>query len=94
MVHGKIAWDGTKWGQEVFFPTNSDIANVLGRTDLDFKKFHVFPFFGSHISGFSGSQISKNLAWAGPGLGLGPGGPSGGPGEPSGGSSGGPAAQA
>ena len=32
----KIAWDGPKWGQEDFFPTNPDLANILGRTDLNF----------------------------------------------------------
>ena len=72
--------------------------------DLDFENFFFPPFFGSQISGFPGSQISKiqpgpSRVWA---LGLGPwalgrvgprgpGGPSGGSlGGPSGGSSGGP----
>ena len=32
----KIAWDGPKWGQEDFVPTNPDLANMLGRRDLDF----------------------------------------------------------
>ena len=38
----KIAWDGTKWGQEVFCPTNADLANILGRTDFDFENFYFF----------------------------------------------------
>ena len=36
----KMAWDGPKWGQEDFFPTNPDLADILGRTDLDFETFH------------------------------------------------------
>ena len=35
----KMAWDGPKWGQEDFFPTISDLANILGRTDLGFEIF-------------------------------------------------------
>ena len=27
---GKIAWDGPKWGREVFFPTNPHLADILG----------------------------------------------------------------
>ena len=34
----KMAWDGPKWGQEDFFLTNPDLANILGRTDLEFEK--------------------------------------------------------
>ena len=63
----KMASDGPKWGQEDFFPTNPDLADILGRTDLDFENKHVF-YFGSQISGFPGSQISK--IWV---AGLGPG---------------------
>ena len=33
----KMASDGPKWGQEVFFPTNPDLADMLGRMDLDFE---------------------------------------------------------
>ena len=33
----KMAWDGPKWGREDFFPTNPDLANMLGRTDLIFE---------------------------------------------------------
>ena len=38
----KIAWDGPKYGQEDFFPTNPDLANILGRTDLDFEDFFFY----------------------------------------------------
>ena len=52
-------------GPGYFFPTNPDLANILGDTDFDFENFH-FDFFGSQISRFP-------EAWAGlgPGLGLG-----------------------
>ena len=33
----KIAWDGPKWGREVLFPANPDLADILGRTDFDFE---------------------------------------------------------
>ena len=32
--------------QGVFFPTNPDLANILGRTDFDFDNFHWFDFVG------------------------------------------------
>ena len=32
-----------------FFPTNPDLADILGRMDFDFEIF--FDFFGSQISG-------------------------------------------
>ena len=37
-------------------PTNPDLADILGRMDLDFENFHVFVFFGSQISGFPSPQ--------------------------------------
>ena len=45
--------DGPKWGQEDFFPTNPDLADILGRTDFDFENFYFFDFVGP-----------KFLAWA------------------------------
>ena len=35
----KMAPGGPKWGQEMLFPTNPDLADILGRTDLDFEIF-------------------------------------------------------
>ena len=87
----KMASDGPKWGQEDFFPTNPDLADILGDTDFDFDNV-VFGFFGIQNFQISRFQISKvpeiwlgGLGRAGPGLGqagpslagLGPGGPSG-----------------
>ena len=33
----KVARDGPKWGQEDFFPTNPDLADIFGRMDFDFE---------------------------------------------------------
>ena len=61
-VHGKIASDGPKWGQEDFFPTNPDLADILGDMDFDFENFYFLDFLGP-----------KFPAWAHPlGPGLGP----------------------
>ena len=63
-------WEnGMKWGWEVIFSANPDLADILG--DRIFENRYFWYFFGIHISGFPGSQISK--IWPGPGLGLGPG---------------------
>ena len=54
-----------------FFPTNPDLADILGDTDIDFDVFHVSfldpKFPDVQVPDF---QISRNLAWAslGPGL--------------------------
>ena len=78
----KFAPYGPKWGQEDFFPTNPDLADILGRTDLDFENFYFLDVFGSQISGLG--PLGPSLGpptWAprGP-THLGPsGGPSGGP---------------
>ena len=39
-----MASDGPKYGQEDFFPTNPDLADILGRTDLNFENFSFFHF--------------------------------------------------
>ena len=48
--------DGPKWGQEDFFPTNPDLADILGRTDFDFENFYFLFFWVPNL-------------WLGPGLG-------------------------
>ena len=53
-----------KWGREVLFPTNPDLADILGDMDFDFENFYFLG--GSQISGLGS-------AWAHPlGPGLGP----------------------
>ena len=45
----KMAWDGSKWGREDFFLANPGLANILGRTDLDFETFYfIFLFVLDH----------------------------------------------
>ena len=62
-------------GRAVFL-TNPDLANILGRTDLDFEIFFRF-FWGFQIPRFPGPQISRSPEiLPGPGLGrVGPVGP-------------------
>ena len=48
------AKNGPRWpqmGPGGFFPTNPDLADILGRTDLDFENLYFLDFFGSQISG-------------------------------------------
>ena len=45
----KMGPDGSKWGQEDFFPTNPDLADILGRTDLDSENFYFLDFLGSQL---------------------------------------------
>ena len=37
----KIAWDGPKWAPRGVFPANPDLADILGRTDLNFENFYL-----------------------------------------------------
>ena len=47
----KMGREGPKWGREVLFPANPDLANILGRTDFDFENFYFWDFLGSQIFG-------------------------------------------
>ena len=63
----KNASDGPKWGQEDFFPTNPDLADILGRTDLDFENFHFFDFWDLKFLDFQVPRFPKSgpgQAWA------------------------------
>ena len=40
----KLVWNGPIWGRELFFPTNPDLADILGRMDLNFEDFYFFDF--------------------------------------------------
>ena len=66
----KIVWDGPEWGQEDFFHTNPDLADILGRTDLDFENFYVFDFLDHNIQDFQVSRFQNSqTARLGPDLG-------------------------
>ena len=41
-----MTWDGPKWGREVLFPANPDLADILGDTDFDFEDFYFWDFLG------------------------------------------------
>ena len=61
----KMALDGPKWDPQGFFPTNPDLADILGRTDLNFENFYFFDFLDSKFLGFQvprspNSQISRS----------------------------------
>ena len=56
----KMAWDGPRWDPRSFFPTNPDLTDIFGRTDLNFETF-FFLFSRPQISGCPGPQISKFL---------------------------------
>ena len=65
-----------KWPQmapnrarRIFFPTNPDLADILGRTDLEFEKFHFFHFVDPKILDFQVPRFPKfGLGRAGLGL--------------------------
>ena len=67
----KIAWDGTKWGREVFFPANPDLADILGDTDFDFENLYFSDFLDPRfldfqIPRFPDSRLSSSyncLGW-------------------------------
>ena len=40
---------GAKWGREVIFPINPDLAVILGALDLDLERFYVWDAFGFQI---------------------------------------------
>ena len=62
-------------GARIFFPTNPDLADMLGRPDLDFDNLYVFVFLDSkfpdlQVPRFPGPQKSGlGQAWAGMGPG-------------------------
>ena len=61
----KMAWDGPKWDQEDFFPTNLDLADILGRTDLDFEFSFLFEdpkFQDFQVPDFQ--NLAPGRAWA------------------------------
>ena len=72
--------DGPKWGQEDFFPTDPDLADILDDTDFDFENFYFLIFLGPKFLAWAQlatwAQLGPThlgLAWAHPlGLGWGP----------------------
>ena len=59
------------------FPTNPYLADILGRTDLNFQNFYFFDFLDPkfpdiQVPNFQKSGLGRAWAWAGLGYGLGP----------------------
>ena len=50
-----------------FFPTNPDLAEILGDADFDFENFYFLYLLDPKFPDFQvpDFQISRNLAWAG-----------------------------
>ena len=83
-AHGKICLKWPRRGQE-FFPTNPDLADILGHMDFDFENFCFFYFLGpkflawAHLGPPTWARLGPTHlgpAWVhpcGPGLGLWPG---------------------
>ena len=69
----KLACNGTKRGREVPSPTNPDLANIMGDTDVDFNAFYFLDFLDSKFPDFQVPRFPDFLesgmgqAWAGPG---------------------------
>ena len=63
--------------RRIFDPTNPDLADILGRTDLNFENFYLLDlldpkFPDIQVPNFQKSGLGRAWAWAGLGLGLGP----------------------
>ena len=75
-AHAKIGPRGPQMGPGGFFPTNPNLADILGDTDVDFENFYFWDFFGSQISGLgpAWAQVGPSLgpAWSQRGPCLGP----------------------
>ena len=51
--------DSPKWGQEDFFPTDPDLADILGNTDFDFDDVYFLEFVESQNFRFAASRFSN-----------------------------------
>ena len=51
-----------KWGQEDFFPTDPDLADILGDADFDFENFYVWDLLDSNFPDF---QVPQNCFYWG-----------------------------
>ena len=56
-VYGKNCLRWPQIGPGGFFPTNPDLSDILGRTDLNFEKFHFFDFLDPTFLDF---QVSRS----------------------------------
>ena len=64
-AHGKIVLKWPQMGPGGFFPTNPDLADILGRTDLNFENFRFWDVLDPKFQDFQvprspNSQISRS----------------------------------
>ena len=54
--------------RRIFVPTNPDLADILGRADLDFEIFYFFDFLDPKFLEFQVPRLSNSQieAWARP----------------------------
>ena len=64
-----MGWEGPKWGREVLFPANPDLAVIFGRTVLYFE-FSVFVVFDFRFLDFQVPRFPKSGLGLGLALGL------------------------
>ena len=62
----EIVPNSPRWGQEVIFPTNPDLADILGDTDFDFENFYLFDCLGPKFSGLVPAWARLGLTYLGP----------------------------
>ena len=48
---------------KVFFPANPNLADILGRTDLDFETFYLFDFLDPEFLDFQVPSFPKSGPW-------------------------------
>ena len=65
-AHAKNGLGWPQMGPGGFFPTNPDLADILGRTDFDFENLYFFNLFGSQLGPGLGPALGPGL---GPGVG-------------------------
>ena len=49
--------NGLGWGPQGLFPTNSDLADIWGRTDLNFDDVYLFDFL---VPSFLDDQVPRS----------------------------------
>ena len=64
-AHAKNGPRGPQMGPGGFFPTNPDLADILGRTDFDLENIYFLDFLGPHL----GPDLGPAWAQLGPSLG-------------------------
>ena len=70
VAHGKNGLGWPQMGPGGFFPTDPDLADILGRADLNFENLHFCILLDSKFLDFQVPRFPKSglgRAWARPG---------------------------